>query len=963
MEDQGNNFLPLNGKLTVPKEIVSGEEITKEQLEAKLFGGTTIVDLPDQNDMVPLMTLDESGNKSIPRAISVDHFAQTLADKMDIPNPGVDFNTLDSVSEVTDGDYFLVGPASMIQEDTVSNNKKITTSDLATGLKSYMDTPKEVLSKGIQDAQNAVYLTNETMIPVKKQGSSVEKTSLNDLTVFLQAAPVCKRFFFFNTNTMSMLTEPSVAMTRLDYSENMDGKYPHTLIICAVKFKAQNGNTYYDIVSSDIIPTYGAQTFYHTKASFQFGYIDLYFEIHDDYLKYRIISMQIDTTKVEFYGIYVKEVWGINFGNRDTSSGGGSSLHLGELTPITNFAKEDMFLVEDTLGDQYSITGEALANRLKSFMNLDMSHGTVGFFSVNNLNNLHAPEPYPISKNALIGAKPSIGEDLSYPCIFEVAEEDGDILKLHYGMFKIKEETETEYKIKVSNYSDILLYEDVSRGSMLLTILDTLPKKDEEKNFTDYAFTGRWPEVDHTTRQGFIIVNWKLYMVEYSVVFVGGMNIQIKFVKDPVLVSGGFPDIYTTEDIQDAESIALEDKMLLGTADGNKKIDQNMLIEFLKGQNLIDLDGKGRPLLPGYGIVTREVTIDINNTTYCDLGITLEDLGIESESDIVELLFYLDVEKYSNYSFIFVPYILHNNKHLAITTQYAEVVTLNNAKGRVGAIYKQKVPYEPGLKSISLTKTVSTDSFGGAEFATLNEFGITDISKVISIDAISANKMYVYATYREDINKIGIVSTIGNQSSLKVTVTLLVKDYSSIGPAIVTDGIRMITKEISGINFESNWMSKTLTNISNFDGVELSNILGVDVYVDGLDDAYIPGIIGNGDIRIACFNGGSPYSNLKAKVSLFVKVPVVEQKLKPFTKDVEVNLIGINTVGTGVILNGSDEVGGYTMENMTSYTVSVLTPLKYIYPPSINSSNEITVSGGINNTAGQGLCKLRIHIE
>lgn len=924
-ENQNNcNYLPLNGKLSVPKVIGSGEELTKEQLEAKLFGGTTLVDLPDQNDLVPLMESDESGNKSIPRAIPVDNFAQVVAEKIEIPDPGVvvekeevDFGALDAVSVISESDFFLVGPTAATQEESSSTNRKINAPDLAAGLQRFMDIPD--LSENIDDAKKATSLTNETVIPVKKQGSSVEKATLNDLTGFLKAAPVCKRFLnHYNVPHLPVLTEASTTMTRLDYSEDMKGKFPHVLIICGIKFKAQNGLTYYDVVTSDIIPLYSVQTFYHTKASVDFGYFDLYFNIHGSYLEYRINSMEVDESKNDFQGIYVQEVWGINFGNRDTSSGGGSgegsSLHLGDLTPITNFAKEDMFLVEDTLGDQYSITGEALANRLKSFMNLDMSHGTVAFFSVNNLNDLHASEPYPISKNALIGAKPSIGEDLSYPCIFEVAEEDGDILKLHYGMFKIKEETETEYKIKVSNYSDILLYEDVSRGSMLLTILDTLPKKDEEKNFTDYAFTGRWPEVDHTTRQGFIIVNWKLYMVEYSVVFVGGMNIQIKFVKDPVLVSGGFPDIYTTEDIQDAESITMEDKMLLGTADGNKKIDQNTLIEFLKGQDLIDLDGKGRPLLPGYGIVTKSFTKSSNGTWSSVVICNISDFGFTSINDVAFI-------SGNHYSDIFSgEFQLMKNGDIRIYNN-SNGVSFSNETFDISIIYKQKVPYEPGLKSITKEFTVSGDNLYGT-ICNISDFGIDDISNIVDMFVYCKNDNYnTNYLLHSNGNIIWIYYPKAiNFSNYTFSVTLLVKDYSSIGPAIVTDGIRMITKE-----FKLNTSGRGLT-VATFSelGISETDYIGVLANLKNSPISII-GYVENGNIKIIpTFDTQSLASGLEGVISLFVKVPVVEQKLKPFTKDVTLTINGDTGVSTGIVLNGSDDVGGYTVNNFHSIDICLI---------------------------------------
>lgn len=370
--------------------------------------------------------------------------------------------------------------------------------------------------------------------------------------------------------------------------------------------------------------------------------------------------------------------------------------------------------------------------------------------------------------------------------------------------------------------------------------------------------------------------------------------------------------------------------------DTNMHLMQKMktdFVEFLKNQDLINLDGKGRPLLPGYGIVTKEVTINIQNTTYCDLGITLEDLGIESESDIVELLFYLDTNDITNQTVILVPYILPVNRHLAITTQYANVVTLNNAKGRVGAIYKQKVPYEPGLKSISIEKHISLNhaDASGTKIADLSEFGDVKLKDIVSLEIVCLDYNisllpFIMSGYGSIPPYINVKSYAGGSSGTlpahDYLITLLVKDYSSIGPAIVTDGIRMITKDAAWTKIDNYTIG--FGNISDF-GIENADDIvnmtqmqtsGIELGLGGLS------VRSNGDIYsvVRTAMDGMPIGTFN--VTIFVKVPVVESR-KPFTKDVEGTFS--NAAWTTLLtLDGSDEVGGYTVDNIKRVSILFL---------------------------------------
>lgn len=1562
-------YLPLTGSLSNPTvvEKTVEKEMTKEELEDRLLGEAASSDSLSQNDKIAIVTEDqEDGHRSFSKIISADTLIDAAVKKVE--HEEADFSKWTETDSIASSDEFLVSPeknpltrsgesenrkinaqnlASSLQgmmdfsdlkadtdfeslqeatavskEDsflvnTAEGNKKATAETVAEGIRPLLNIPeemevnaKQVLSDGIDAAQNATTLKNEMELPVKKAGSDVTKARLDDLTAFLQSAPICKKVFSNLYGSKYPLKDSTVEMTTVPYDSDLGGRYSHVLIICGVKFKASTGLTYEDIASSDVVPFgSGGYMFYHADLNMGFGRIQLYFRIHGDHLDYRVDKVELDgSTNSEYLGVYIREIWGVSLTTRDSSGGGtgDGGIHLGTLPSVTNFAKEDMFLVEDTTGSQYSVTGEALASRLKNFMNLEdsveISSGVTAFFSVNSLSDIFgSPEPYAISKTAVIGARPSVGDDVFYPCVVKIVGESEDAFKLYYGMFKITEETETEYKIVMGNITQVLLNTDVSEGSMLFASLDVLPVKNEEKHFTPYAFLGRWPETNQSdaTRSGFLLVEGVLYTVEYLITLVDGTDITVKFMTDPVRVSGSegsasspgicafldveqesdmsqgsyvvrdkkniigavpevgsldpwpcivrlisgddsqdrffwnwfyipsettegkyvvtfssdpvefsmksgiddvplpvlpgynmlhkkgtvaitagaqkvkiadlselglleedvafcyatlndhiepsvsgwngsaiikqntiwfigtasassnftcnvdytvvyrtetslpeatLPNIYDTTSIPAATvtSMALTDKMLLGTPEGNKTFTQNDLVEFLKGQglgsvdgevllpgvavktadvtvnfsagtaitsetleelfgisqndlialngqpfsngspaidsavldsqnrivllnresytvnncvirisamyksqipaggspglraisktktieiiavsgyigksgkfgtlsddfgisdpskivtitsygssysdvcylsdkdgiyvlfphastqesmsvtvtvflqdessdnqntesvkgirelrltktvvhnangginfadlsefeegltasevisvdvveadrylipvipkdsslvqvwfvssttvdnvsatatisllvkdidvenvvvsdlpqvtelaqndnflvqpdqgansrmifsdlvtalkgqDLIDLDGKGRPLLPGYGIVTKECELTFQGLSYADFGFGLEAFGVEKEN-IVQILFYSRDDNY-----ILHPYIHTSGNFYAVDFRGTTPLSIT-IHGVLGLLYKLPVPYEPGLKPVSVTKTnLTIGSTKDVLFGIIeDDFGIMDISQVVSVDVTNnyiennSGAIILPSIIQHKNNPkahlLYLYSPGGAFTLASITVTLLVKDYSSIGPEIVTEGIRMITKQISFVG--SGTRNVTLANVADYD-VTADQIVGIQ-FVSQSENNQNPKVYldtTTGKI-IASFEANTAGSGL-CNLSLFVKVPVVEQKLKPFVKDVTVNLQGTAGSMTGIVLDGSDDVGGYTVDDVGSITATAITPGKWISPPAITGSNEIAIVKQPDSTNGS--CVVRIKID
>lgn len=469
-----------------------------------------------------------------------------------------------------------------------------------------------------------------------------------------------------------------------------------------------------------------------------------------------------------------------------------------------------------------------------------------------------------------------------------------------------------------------------------------------------------------------------------------------------------FPDIYTTEDIPSTETLGTTDKMLIGTQDGNRIVQNQVLIdlikdqvgstngetniplvnnlpaiteitpenklligtdaqnksasvngftEFLKTQDLINLDGKGRPLLPGYGIVTKDVTVNEPSST---VGksialLKLSDVSL-SESDVVGAIGFVIN---NNEKYYFDIQVQNEEVHLARTLFWP---SLNNKKVRVGIIYKQKIPYEPELTTVQKTFTITCKN---GEVVTpvcqLEDLGVSDIKNIISFDIFTDTSNFGFFSWYNPITKYFCICRTSSSPTAwttSLTVSAVVKDYSTIGPAIVTEGVRMITKNIS---FAGNGTPNvTVAHISDFEGVEIDDILAVSYVSESLNNISPKAFVNPEDQSIRFTFGGNTGGEGYGKLSLFVKVPVVEPR-KPFIKDVEVTLNGTAGVLTGIILDGSEEVGGYTIDNLTSYSVSMITPGKWLNLPTINSAYGIVVSG-VNN-AQKGKSVVRIKIE
>lgn len=425
--------------------------------------------------------------------------------------------------------------------------------------------------------------------------------------------------------------------------------------------------------------------------------------------------------------------------------------------------------------------------------------------------------------------------------------------------------------------------------------------------------------------------------------------------------SGEFPDLYTTTEIPTAESVTGDDKLLFGTPDGNRVVQNKMFMDFLRENGLFDLDGKGRPLLPGYGIVSKKVTIDLVKDSFMvDLMTPEELLGDIPLSDVVMIV---ATASYTGVDDALVAFIDEDQNKIRAYHTYVPAHTYANHDAIVTAIYKLPVPFEPGLKTVSLTKILNFNNIQSVEFATLSEFGITNPEYVVSASVMSLGDTRlsgVLPLLKETNIYVCSVNGAVNLQNNKYRVDLLVKDYSSIGPSIVTEGIRMITKEVS---FNGNGTTHIrVANVADF-GVDLDSVVNLS-YVSNSYNltsgyAYVEG--DKGDIHIL-YNANIPSSSSgNGKLSLFVKVPVVEQKLKPFTKDVEVTLGTNDVVSTGIHLNGSDDVNGFTFDNFHSCTVTPLDPIKWIVGPVVSQSGEVSICRAFANQTGP--CKIRIHIE
>ena len=438
--------------------------------------------------------------------------------------------------------------------------------------------------------------------------------------------------------------------------------------------------------------------------------------------------------------------------------------------------------------------------------------------------------------------------------------------------------------------------------------------------------------------------------------------------------SGEFPNLYTTTEIPAAGSVTEDDKLLFGTSDGNRIVQNKMFMDFLRENGLFDLDGQGRPLLPGYGIVSKKVVKTMTAGESSFILCKIEDLLGEIPVKDVVACSSTAVFSNGNNNTLGCNIDAKNGNIMGLWGYYPPTITVPDVNITVAAIYKKPVPFEHGLKTVSLTKTfqINHGHTSGTLFAMLYEFGTIKLEDIVSIDVICHDYnvallpflMKVVSSVGDGYPYITIKSYAeGSSGTLpphSYTVNLLVKDYSSIGPSIVTEGIRVITREVSFKTFGSS--QTTVLTEANLD-VNFDDIIAVDYKSNSLDGYTGYAVLNTVNRRIELITRANTSNGyiFTGTLSYFVKVPIVEQKLKPFTKDVDIVLNGTFGVDTGIIIDGSDAVGGFTMDTMHSYSAAPLTAGKWISNPTINNSNHIVISG--LDTGQKGPCKIRIHIE
>lgn len=360
-------------------------------------------------------------------------------------------------------------------------------------------------------------------------------------------------------------------------------------------------------------------------------------------------------------------------------------------------------------------------------------------------------------------------------------------------------------------------------------------------------------------------------------------------------------------DLPQVTELAQNDNFLVQPDQGvNSRMIFSDLVAALKGQDLIDLDGKGRPLLPGYGIAVGKMPFHFPaGQLYSDLVDPEPYFEGISGSDIVAA-----ITKDGQGSI----QILENKFRC-----WAELLGSSEAtfEFTVVVLYKLSVPYEPGLKEITKEFTVSIVSGKNFAICNISDFNVS-MNDVVNYEVFPNHSLYdVWYSIGNDGTIYGVYYQTLSSKTLTFRVTLLVKDYSSIGPEIVTEGIRMITKQISFVGSGS--PNITLANVTDY-GVTADQIVGIQ-FVSQSDNnqnpkVYLDTTTGRIIANFAENTGGSGLCNL----SLFVKVPVVEQKLKPFVKDVEGTFT--NAAWTTLLtLDGSEEVGGFTRDTVGSISV------------------------------------------
>lgn len=252
-------------------------------------------------------------------------------------------------------------------------------------------------------------------------------------------------------------------------------------------------------------------------------------------------------------------------------------------------------------------------------------------------------------------------------------------------------------------------------------------------------------------------------------------------------------------------------------------------LDFLKENGLFDLDSKGRPLLPGYGISTINVTTNIPQIT-TDKGTSIviadtSDFNVD-EKDVIGI-----IGKCTGVAseYVFDYQITGTEIRLV---RYWTMPAKTNVPFKLGLIYKLPVPYEQGLRTISLTKDVTiAGNYTVGNFAALEEFGISNPEDVVSVQAVSNSSLTsAIMAYMDNNTAIKIKSLINYEASISCTVTLIVKAPSSIGSSIVTETRQPFVKDIiQHFKRNSNYTLLTLDGSENCGGFTKDTVSSVNV--------------------------------------------------------------------------------------------------------------------------------------
>jgi len=163
--------------------------------------------------------------------------------------------------------------------------------------------------------------------------------------------------------------------------------------------------------------------------------------------------------------------------------------------------------------------------------------------------------------------------------------------------------------------------------------------------------------------------------------------------------------------LPEATEITETDKLLLGQDAQNKSIEMSGFMDFLRENGLFDLDGQGRPLLPGYGIATRKVIIDhVKGGLSVDFCTIDELLGEIPPEDVVLCCATVISDVCNNSIGCYIDIDQNNVRGL---WDYAPAITVSDINVVVCAIYKNPIPFEPGLKTISIRKNVTVSNHTG----------------------------------------------------------------------------------------------------------------------------------------------------------------------------------------------------------------------------------------------------------